>query len=74
MKQQNAFKVTFVGEGAIAEDNPLSRTLYEKSRIGEPKSGKFRYSLSEGLFLLESNKAELFDGRKKKLLDKLLCL
>ncbi len=67
MKQQKTFPATFAGEGVIAEDNPLARTLYEKSRIGEPKAGKFRYSLSEGLFLLENKKAEIFDGKKKKL-------
>ena len=56
---------TLEREGVTTEDNPQSREIYEKSRFGELKSGKFKYSLLEGLFLLENQKLEIISGRKK---------
>jgi tRNA-intron endonuclease len=69
MKKQknNKFKAIFLEGTVIAEDNPISRTLQEKASLGELKSGKFRYSLSEAAYLLESKKLEIVDGRKKQL-------
>ena len=40
--------------------------LYNQSRFGEPKDGKFTYSLCEGLFLLEKKKMTLTDSKKAK--------
>jgi len=39
--------------------------LYRKSSFGEPIGEKIQYSLSEALFLVEKNKAEVFLGKKK---------
>jgi len=64
---QTMLKAMFAQERIIAEDNPKSREFYDKNRLGELKEGKFNYSLVEGLYLLENKKAEIFDGKKKKL-------
>tara|TARA_Y100000310_G_scaffold138289_2_gene137196 strand:+ start:11910 stop:12485 length:576 start_codon:yes stop_codon:yes gene_type:complete len=53
-------------EFVFAEDNNESRALYNQSRFGEPKDGKFTYSLCEGLFLLEKKKMTLTDSKKAK--------
>lgn len=53
------------GGGVTTEDNPQSREIYEKSRFGELKSGKYKYSLLEGLFLFENKKLEVLSGKKK---------
>jgi len=55
----------FAEEGITVLDNPTSRNLYDKTRIGELKSGKFKYSLQEALYLLESNKLKVFSGKKE---------
>jgi len=52
-------KASFLGPTVVAEDNPKSRELYDKSCIGELKEGKFKYSLVEALFLIESKKMEI---------------
>lgn len=57
----------FSDERVIAEDDKLARALYDKSRFGEPKGKKFVYSLVEALYLLETNKMDILDGRKKKI-------
>jgi tRNA-intron endonuclease len=59
MAKGKMVEASFVGENVLAEDNPKSRELYDKSRLGEPKSGKFRYSLYEALFLIENKKMEV---------------
>ncbi|MBT3866010.1 tRNA-intron lyase [Candidatus Woesearchaeota archaeon] len=64
MAAKKTFQANFVGEGATAEDGPQPRELYDKSRFGELVSGKFKYSLSEALFLLENKKIELLDKNK----------
>jgi tRNA-intron endonuclease len=53
------------GERVIAEDNNLSRALYDKSRFGEPQRKKFVYALVEALYLMEEEKMEVVDGRGK---------
>jgi len=53
-------------ESVTAEDCNESRLLYDASRFGEPKEGKFLYSLCEGLFLLEKKKITLVDNKGKK--------
>ncbi len=59
-----SFTGMLLGPNIVAEDNPKSRELYDKSRIGELLSGKFKYSLVEALFLLESGKLEIKSGKK----------
>jgi tRNA-intron endonuclease, archaea type len=49
----------------IAEDNPETRSVYDKSRFGELKNRKFRYSLSEALYLIDKGLMDVLDGRKK---------
>jgi tRNA-intron endonuclease len=51
----------------VAKDDSLSRSVYDKSRIGEPKSRKFIYSLVEALYLIEKKLMDVYDGRKKLL-------
>tara|TARA_Y100000310_G_scaffold162833_1_gene162768 strand:- start:2421 stop:2951 length:531 start_codon:yes stop_codon:yes gene_type:complete len=65
--KSNKIKGIFARERVMAEDNPISRQLYQKSRFGEQKGGKFNYSLSEALFLMESRKMNIYDGRNSKL-------
>ncbi|MBT3262015.1 tRNA-intron lyase [Candidatus Woesearchaeota archaeon] len=57
----------FAEEGITVEDNPISRTLYDKSRMGEINRGKFKYSLQEALYLLECNKLIIFSTTNKEL-------
>lgn len=59
-----SFKGSFIGPTVVTDDNPKSRELYDKSRIGELLSGKFKYSLVEALFLLESGRLEILTGKK----------
>ena len=40
-------------------------SLYEQSRFGEPKEGKILYSYPEALYLLEKNKLEIKEKKKK---------
>ena len=60
-------KGTLSREFVFAEDCNESRALYDQSRFGEPKEGKFMYSLCEGLFLLEKKKMSLVDAKKAKI-------
>ncbi len=58
---------TFEEFSIIAEDTPECRSVYDKSRFGELKSRKFRYSLSEALYLIEKGLMDVLDGRKKSI-------
>lgn len=60
-------KAIFSRERILAEDGNEVRDLYDSSRFGEPKEGKFQYSLVEGLYLLEKKKMDIYDYRKNKL-------
>ena len=60
-------KSVFSRDIVFSEDNKLARSLYDKSRFGEPKGKKFYYSLFEALYLLESDKMEVLDGRSNVL-------
>ncbi len=59
-----SFTGVLIGPTVVADDNPKSRELHDKSRIGELLSGKFKYSLVEALFLLESGKIEIKSEKK----------
>ncbi len=39
-------------------------SLFEKSCLGEKKSGKIEYALVEAIFLLSENKMQVFSGKK----------
>ncbi len=60
-------KVFFSRDIVFSEDDKLAKSMYSKSRFGEPKGKKFYYSLFEALYLLETKKVEVFDGRNKKI-------
>ena len=60
-------KIFFSRDIVFSEDDNLAKSMYDKSRFGEPKGKKFYYSLFEALYLLEAGKAEVFDGRNKKI-------
>lgn len=64
MEQQKIIAI-FSGEQVIADENNLSNALYDKSRFGEPKRRKFIYSLVEALYLIDQDKLDVLDGKKK---------
>ena len=57
----------FEKERVLAEVSDESNLLYDRSRYGERIGEKFQYSLVEGLFLLETKRMDIKDGRGKKL-------
>lgn len=57
-------KIIFSREFLYA-DKEEGNDLYSKSRFGELKEGKIQYSLVEGMYLLETKKAKIVDGRGK---------
>tara|TARA_Y100000310_G_scaffold18086_1_gene17847 strand:- start:2212 stop:2742 length:531 start_codon:yes stop_codon:yes gene_type:complete len=64
MAKGKIIEASLAGENVLSEDNPRSRELYDKSRLGELKSGKFRYSLYESLFLIETKKMDVISTNK----------
>jgi len=64
-------KAIFTGE-SIYSNKKEAFALYEQSRFGEPKEGKIFYSFPEALYLLEKNKIEITEGKKKISFEKLL--
>lgn len=58
-------KAVFDRERVIAEAEGLAKELYDQSRFGEFKEGKIQYSLVEALFLLEKDKMEIREDKKK---------
>ena len=59
------FNIDLVGERLIAEDKNEAHNLYDQSRYGEIKDNKVQYSLVEGLYLLEKNRVDILDNKKK---------
>jgi tRNA-intron endonuclease len=51
----------------VAEDNDVVRSIYDKSRFGELRGKKVKYSLVEALYLIEKGLMDVYDGRKKLL-------
>jgi tRNA-intron endonuclease, archaea type len=47
-------------------------SLYEKSRFGEKKQNKIEFSLAEILYLIDKNKAQVFQGKKQLSFDQTL--
>ncbi|HZX11860.1 MAG TPA: tRNA-intron lyase [Candidatus Nanoarchaeia archaeon] len=61
---------TLTREVVIAEDNDITRDLYNKTRYGEPQDSKeFHYSLLEALYLFEREKM-ILQGMNKRPLTK----
>ena len=54
----------------ISSNSATAMTLFSTHRFGEKEGEKIIYSLPETLFLLETNKLELFDSKNKKLSEK----
>jgi len=72
-KKVKEAKIKAVFTGSIIYSNKKSAfSLYEKSRFGEKKEGKIFYSFPEALFLLEKNKAEIKEKRRKLNFEKLM--
>lgn len=53
-----------IGE-IISSNSSEAFSLYNKSRFGERKDDKIKYSLSEALYLVEKKKMEIFSKNKK---------
>ena len=60
---------TFARERVLSDDKGPARVLYDQSRFGEPKEKKMNYSLVEALYLLEKERMNIFDGKKKMTVD-----
>ena len=63
-------KITLEKERAYTENKAEAKALQTKSRFGEIKNKKILYSLVETLFLLEKNKALIYQKNRKKVLTK----
>ncbi|MEK6862957.1 MAG: tRNA-intron lyase [Nanoarchaeota archaeon] len=59
------FQINLVGDRLIAEDKHEAHNLYDQSRYGEIADNKIQYSLVEGLYLLEKDKIDILEGKKK---------
>jgi tRNA-intron endonuclease len=51
----------------VVEDEAEANTLYNKGRFGNLLKGKGELSLIEALYLVETGKLDVFDGRNRKL-------
>ena len=56
----------------ICSNSSEAFSLYEKSRFGEKKENKINYSLAEALFLIKTNKMELFSNKKQIQFERLI--
>ncbi len=65
IESSNIIKANFFGERVLCDETQESRQLYDSSRFGELKEGKIQYSLVEGLYLLEKQKIEVYQAKKK---------
>lgn len=55
----------YLSGSRITSSSSNAFALYERSRLGEKKKGNIEYSLPEALYLLEHQKAEILQGKKK---------
>jgi tRNA-intron endonuclease, archaea type len=60
-------KAVFEKDRVSAEVSDDSTALFDKSRFGERVGEKYQYSSVEGLFLFETKRMEVKDGKGKKL-------
>ena len=59
-------KAVLERERVIADLSDESTLLHDKSRFGERVGDKYQYSFVEGLFLLDTKRMDIKDGRGKK--------
>ena len=64
---KDKFEAVFSEHLVVADFKDQAATLYDKSRFGEPKRKKIQYTLVEALYLLDTEKLTILDGRKKKI-------
>lgn len=67
MVTKTKIKGRFYPNTIVTEDSDDARELFNQSRYGNMKKSKLNLSLIEGLYLLEKEKLEVYDGRKHKL-------
>ena len=60
-------KAVLEEERVTAEISDESNLLYDRSRFGERVGEKFQYSLIEGVFLLETKRMDVTNGKRKKI-------
>ncbi len=51
----------------LTENSDETREIYNQGRYGNIKDDKLNLSLIEGLYLMEKDKLEIYDGRRHKL-------
>jgi tRNA-intron endonuclease, archaea type len=66
-------QAAFNGENVFSNKKE-AMSLYAQSRFGEQKDGKIVYFIYEALYLLEKNKMEIRDGKKKIKFEQLMEL
>lgn len=64
-------RAVYSGEN-VSSNTKEAHALYNQSRFGELKSGKILYSIFEALYLLEKNKLDVTQKKKKLKFEKLL--
>ena len=62
---ENPIIASFDRQRVLAESSQEAQTVYDQSRFGEKKEGKFIYSLHEGLYLLEKKRMKIISERKE---------
>lgn len=65
IKKAKKIKAILARERVIADATSEAKELYDQSRFGELKEGKFQYSLVEGLYLVEKGKMRILDDNNK---------
>jgi tRNA-intron endonuclease len=63
---EKKIKAVFSRENVYSEDKE-SKSVYDRSRFGEPVENKIQYSLVEALYLLEKKQMVVYDLNKKKI-------
>jgi len=72
-KAEKIIRAYLIGNVVISNTQEAI-TLYEKSRFGELREGKIYYAGVEALYLVETGKMHVFDGKKKLSFEKLLSV
>jgi tRNA-intron endonuclease len=66
MTSKAVVKAEQVGERVLTESTNEARELYDKNRFGSVlENGKVQLSLMEALYLVEKNRIQIKEGRKK---------
>ncbi|MBI3033498.1 tRNA-intron lyase [Candidatus Woesearchaeota archaeon] len=67
MIKKQQVSATFYHGTIITENTDLARELYDKSRFGSMQTGKVELNLVETLYLMEKERLQLSDRRKKEI-------